>query len=48
MSLTESMVEEAALGWFKKLGYSAWHGTPITPGIPPQNLRSLAKGELEG
>jgi hypothetical protein len=44
MTLNESMVEEAALGWFKKLGYAVRHGTPhLHPGIPPLNVRRWAR-----
>lgn len=30
--LTESVVEEATLEWFKDLGYSIIHGPDIAPG----------------
>jgi type I restriction enzyme R subunit len=31
-SLTESVVEEAALTWFRELGYSIGHGPHMAPG----------------
>jgi type I restriction enzyme R subunit len=32
MSLNESHVEEAALEWFRELGYAVGHGPQIAPG----------------
>jgi type I restriction enzyme R subunit len=34
MSLNESTVEEAALGWFGDLGYTVGHGPHLTPSEP--------------
>ena len=34
MSLNESHVEVAALGWFGELGYAVGHGTQLAPGEP--------------
>ena len=34
MPLNESMVEEAALGWFGELGYTIGHGPHLAPGEP--------------
>ena len=34
MPLTESIVEDAALGWFGELGYAVGHGPHIAPGEP--------------
>jgi hypothetical protein len=34
MSLNESMVEEAALGWFQEPGYDALPGTTLSIGVP--------------
>ncbi|HRK04441.1 MAG TPA: type I restriction endonuclease subunit R [Chlorobiota bacterium] len=34
MSLTESIVEDAALKWFGELGYAVKHGPDIAPGEP--------------
>ena len=34
MTLTESMVEEAALGWFQELGYAVLPGPQLAPGEP--------------
>ncbi len=32
MSLTESIIEEAALEWFAELGYAVGHGPQMAPG----------------
>jgi type I restriction enzyme R subunit len=34
MSLNESIVEDAALGWFAELGYAVGHGPHLAPGEP--------------
>lgn len=34
MSFNESIVEDAALEWFGKLGYAVRHGSHIAPGEP--------------
>ena len=35
MRLNESIVEDAALGWFgEELGYAVGHGPKMTPGEP--------------
>jgi type I restriction enzyme R subunit len=34
MSLNESHVEEAALGWLAELGYAIAHGPELAPGEP--------------
>jgi type I restriction enzyme R subunit len=34
MSLNESIVEDAALGWFGELGYAVGHGPHLAPGEP--------------
>ena len=34
MSLNESTVEDAALSWFKELGYGIGHGPHLAPGEP--------------
>ena len=34
MTLTESIVEDAALTWFGELGYEVGHGPHIAPGEP--------------
>ena len=34
MSLNESIVEEAALEWFGKLGHAIGHGPHLAPGEP--------------
>lgn len=48
MTLTESMVEEVALGWFKVLGYPVRHGPPLTPWDLTAECEALGEGELEG
>jgi type I restriction enzyme R subunit len=32
--LSESMVEEVALGWFQELGYAVLPGSQLAPGEP--------------
>jgi type I restriction enzyme R subunit len=32
MSFNESIVEDAALEWFRELGYAVWHGPQFAPG----------------
>ena len=34
LSFTESIVEEATLGWFDELGYAIAHGPDLAPGEP--------------
>jgi type I restriction enzyme R subunit len=34
MTLTEAIVEEAALGWFQELGYAVLPGPQLAPGEP--------------
>jgi len=34
MSLNESIVEDAALTWFRELGYAVGHGPQLAPGEP--------------
>lgn len=34
MNLTESILEDAALTWFKELGYAVAYGPHIAPGRP--------------
>ena len=34
MSLNESIVEDAALEWFRYLGYAIGHGPHLAPGEP--------------
>jgi type I restriction enzyme R subunit len=42
MSLDESIVEGAALAWFKELGYAIGHGPHIAPGEPAAERESFA------
>ena len=34
--LNEDTVEQAALGWFEELGYTALHGPDLAPGEPAE------------
>jgi hypothetical protein len=44
MSLNESMVEEAALGWFQELGYAALPGTTLALGDTTAGADALGEG----
>ena len=48
MTLTESMVEEAALGWFQELGYAALPAPQLAPGEPAAERDSFADVVLVG
>ncbi|MCP9800781.1 type I restriction endonuclease [Synechococcus sp. RedBA-s] len=41
MTLTESMVEAAALGWFQQLGYAVLPGPQLAPGEPAAERESF-------
>jgi type I restriction enzyme R subunit len=43
MSLTESIVEEAALTWFGELGYTVGHGPQVAPGEPAAERDSFGE-----
>ncbi|MDQ5979902.1 MAG: type restriction enzyme subunit, partial [Verrucomicrobiota bacterium] len=43
MSLNESIVEEAALEWFKELGYAVGHGPHLAPGEPAAERDSFGE-----
>ena len=43
MSLTESIVEDAALTWFGELGYAVGHGPQMTPGEPAAERDSFGE-----
>jgi type I restriction enzyme R subunit len=47
-NFTESVVEDAALGWIESLGYSIAHGPEIAPGEPTAERSSYAQVVLEG
>jgi type I restriction enzyme R subunit len=47
MTLTESMVEEGALGWFQELGYAVLPGPQLAPGEPAAERESFSNLELE-
>ena len=48
MSLDESIVEDAALDWFRKLGHAVGHVPHLAPGEPPAERDSFGKVVLEG
>ena len=48
MDLNESIVEEAALDWFKQLGYSIGHGPHLAPGEPATERDSFGDVILVG
>jgi type I restriction enzyme R subunit len=48
MTLTESMVEEAALGWFQELGYAVLPGPQLAPGEPTAERESFSDVLLVG
>jgi type I restriction enzyme R subunit len=47
MTLSESTVEEAALGWFQELGYAVLPGPQLAPGEPAAERESFSNLELE-
>ncbi|MBL9143835.1 MAG: DUF559 domain-containing protein, partial [Verrucomicrobiaceae bacterium] len=48
MSLTESIVEDAALTWFGELGYAVGHGPQMAPGEPATERDSFGEVVLVG
>jgi hypothetical protein len=48
MSLTESIVEDAALTWFGGLGYAVGHGPQMAPGEPAAERESFGEVVLVG
>ena len=48
MSLNESHVEEAALEWFRELGYAVGHGPQLAPGEPAAERDSFGEVALVG
>ena len=48
MSLTESIVEDAALTWFGELGYAVGHGPQMAPGEPAAERDSFGEVVLVG
>jgi type I site-specific restriction-modification system R (restriction) subunit len=48
MSLTESIVEDAALEWFGEMGYSVGHGPQMAPGEPAAERDSFGEVVLVG
>ena len=48
MSLTESIVEDAALTWFGELGYAVGHGPQMAPGEPAAERDSFSEVVLVG
>jgi hypothetical protein len=43
VSLTESIVEDAALTWFGELGYAIGHGPQMAPGEPAAERHSFGE-----
>jgi hypothetical protein len=48
MTLNESHVEDAALGWFGELDYSVGHGPKLAPGEPGAERDSFGAVVLVG
>ncbi len=48
MSLNESHTEEAALQWFRELGYAIGHGPHMAPGEPAAERDSFGDVVLAG
>ena len=48
MSLTESIVEDAALTWLGELGYTIGHGAQIAPGEPAAERDGFGEVLLAG
>ena len=48
MNLNESTVEDAALGWFGKLGYAVGHGPQMAPGEAAAERDSFGEVVLVG
>ena len=48
MSLNESIVEDAALEWFRELGYAVGHGPQLAPGEPAAERDSFGEVVLAG
>jgi len=48
MTLNESIVEEAALGWFQELGYAVLPGPQLAPGEPTAERESFSDVLLVG
>jgi type I restriction enzyme, R subunit len=48
MSLNESHVEDAALEWFRELGYTVGHGPHLAPGEPASERDSFGEVVLVG
>jgi len=48
MRLNESIVEDAALEWFRELGYAVGHGPQMAPGVPAAERDSFGEVMLVG
>jgi type I restriction enzyme, R subunit len=48
MTLTESIVEEAAIGWYEALGYAVLPGSQLAPGDPSAERESFSDVLLVG
>jgi type I restriction enzyme R subunit len=47
MTLSESMGEEAALGWFQVVSFAVLSGPKLAPGEPAAERESFSNLELE-
>ena len=48
MTLTESILEDATLEWFRELGYAIGHGPHIAPGEPAAERDSYGEVARDG
>ena len=48
MSLNEIILEDAALTWFRELGYAVGHGPQLAPGEPAAERDSFGEVVLAG
>ena len=46
--MNESALEQAALDWFRELGYEYVHGAHIAPDLPAPGAARQAGGEADG
>lgn len=48
MTLNEAIIEDAALSWFRDLGYAVGHGPQMAPGEPAAERDSFGEVVLVG